>query len=116
MQDIQTYKGYLSEMQANVEEEKNNGSNAMFAMQPKRPSYMNEDLPELITKKTIECENIIRAILRLMWRKHYEYMMPILRYGNGKSFGELAVQKEQNVKLANKPKPRAATVICRTRC
>ena len=75
-------------MSKNSEEEKDD--NLMFAVKPKRPSYMNEDLPELITMKMTECENIIRAILRLTWRKNYEYMTPILRYGSGKSFGELA--------------------------
>lgn len=53
---------------------------------------------------------------RLDWRQKYELMIPILMLGPGKSFGELAVQKEVNVKIAHKPKPRAASVICRTDC
>ena len=50
------------------------------------------------------------------WRKHYELMVPVLRLGPGKSFGELAVQKEINVKIAHKAKARAASVICRKDC
>jgi len=43
-------------------------------------------------------------------------MTPILRLGQGKSFGELAVQKEQNERIAHLAKPRAASVVCRRRC
>ena len=32
------------------------------------------------------------------------------------SFGELAVQKELNAKIAHLPKARQATVLCRTDC
>ena len=42
--------------------------------------------------------------------------MPILRIGQGKPFGELAVQKDQNKKIYKKLKPRAASVICRNKC
>lgn len=51
---------------------------------------MSEDIPKNIQKKTLECEKMIRAILRLTWRKNYEYLTPILRLGSGRSFGELA--------------------------
>ena len=43
-------------------------------------------------------------------------MMPVLLLGTGKSFGELAVQKELNTKIAHKAKARKATVVCRTDC
>ena len=43
-------------------------------------------------------------------------MQPVLLLGSGKSFGELAVQKEQNVKIAHLAKARKATVLCRTDC
>lgn len=37
--------------------------------------------------------------MRLRWRKNYECLMPTVLLGQGKSFGELAVQKEDNKKL-----------------
>lgn len=43
-------------------------------------------------------------------------MVPILKLGPGNSFGELAVQKELNTKLALRDKVRAASVLCRTDC
>ena len=41
-------------------------------------------------------------------------MIPILHLGPGKSFGELAVQKEMNINRMKKA--RAASVLCRTKC
>jgi len=42
--------------------------------------------------------------------------MPVLLLGQGKSFGELAVQKDVNIKIAKRAKFRAASVLCRTDC
>jgi hypothetical protein len=61
-------------------------------------------------------EETIQSIERLNWRKMYEFMIPVLKLGAGTSFGELAVQKEVNVKIAHLPKARQATVLCRTDC
>ena len=43
-------------------------------------------------------------------------MVPVLWLGPGKSFGELAVQKDASAKLERRGKARQATVLCRTDC
>ena len=42
-------------------------------------------------------------------------MIPVLLLGPGKSFGELAMQKEKTKKI-ERDKTRLATVLCRTDC
>ena len=71
---------------------------------------------EAVFLRKDKCIELIKAIKRFHWRKQYELMNPVLKLGPGKSFGELAAQKEVNVKIAHKKKPRAATVLCLTDC
>ena len=77
---------------------------------------LKEEIPKAMAAKFAVFEDLIHAVLRFTWRKNYELMLPVLKLGQGKSFGELAVQKEVNIKIAHKPKPRAASVLCRTDC
>ena len=71
---------------------------------------------EAVFLRKDKCLEYIKAVKRFHWRKSYELMNPVLKLGPGKSFGELAAQKEVNVKIAHKKKPRAATVLCLTDC
>ena len=73
---------------------------------------INADIPEFIKEKYNTCRAHLEALDKLSWRKHYELMNPVQLLGPGKSFGELAVQKDA---LA-KPKKRAASALCRTDC
>ena len=88
----------------------------MFNIQRRFTSALSKDIPFQILTKSQNAEEQIQTILRFQWRKLYELMVPILLLGGGKSFGELAVQKELNVKIAHLAKARQASVLCRTNC
>ena len=77
---------------------------------------LSDDIPRALAKKLASAEELIQAIRRLHWRKSYELMVPVLWLGPGKSFGELAVQKDASAKLNARAKVRQATVLCRTDC
>ena len=46
--------------------------------------------------------------------KNYELMVPVAIFGQGKTFGELALTKDVNA--PNRILPRAASILCLTDC
>ena len=88
----------------------------VFGIERRYTTVINEDIPRAIADRMESCDETIAALKRLNWRKNYELMIPVLTLSSGKSFGELAVQKEVNVKIAHKAKARQASVVCRTDC
>ena len=96
-------------------QEKEANKDSVFASEKFTVEISNE-IPRTIAVKKHECEELIDAIRCLTWRKNYEFMQPVGRISSGRSFGELAVQKEVNVKIAHIAKKRAASILCRTDC
>ena len=76
---------------------------------------INDEIPDAIRERSNDCMDAIQCMKRYIWRKNYELMMPVLLLGPGKSFGELAMQKEKSKKI-ERDKTRLATVLCRTDC
>ena len=86
-----------------------------YKLQARRMTQMiDKEIPESLQERSNECLEVIQAVKRFQWRKNYELMVPVLMLGQGKSFGELAMQKDKT-KIAQDVK-RKATVLCRTDC
>ena len=75
---------------------------------------LNNEIPEAIKDRFLKCYESINSLKRLQWRKNYETMIPSLLVGAGRSFGELALRKD-DVRV-KKALARAASVLCRTNC
>ena len=87
----------------------------LYRLQSRRMTQMIvKEIPESLQERSNECLEVIQAVKRYQWRKNYELMVPVVMLGPGKSFGELAMQKDKT-KIAQDVK-RKATVLCRTNC
>ena len=90
--------------------------NKLYSMATRRMTkVIQSEIPEAIRERSNACIEVIQSVKRFQWRKNYELMVPILLLGPGKSFGELAIQKD-NFKSTGRDKTRLATVLCRTDC
>ena len=72
----------------------------LYKLHTRRMTQMiKQEIPESIQERSSECLEVIQAVKRYQWRKNYELMVPVLLLGPGKSFGELAMQKDKSKKI-----------------
>ena len=107
----------MKEYQAELTDKKRQEDELKLIKVPTRrmTKVINDEIPDAIRERSNDCMDAIQCMKRYIWRKNYELMMPVLLLGPGKSFGELAMQKEKSKKI-ERDKTRLATVLCRTDC
>ena len=88
----------------------------MFNMARRYTRVLDDDLPHAIREHMENIEEMIVKMHALKNKKNYELMLPVIRLGQGKSFGELAAQKEQGKAQSRQTKPRQASVLAVTDC
>jgi hypothetical protein len=67
----------------------------MYNMARRYTRVLDDDLPHAVREHMENIEEMIVKMHALKNKKNYELMLPVIRLGQGKSFGELAAQKEQ---------------------
>lgn len=118
VKEYEAFAAYKQQLEVRKQMEEQAAKESAFAVESHRryTTVIAHEIPQALRARFRQCEELVDAIKRFYWRKNYELSTPILKLGPGNSFGELAVQKEVNVKIAHKAKARAASVTCLTPC
>ena len=89
-------------------------SNSLFKQDRRYTRVIVHDIPKASMMREEKIRQLAVEIDRLCAIKNYELMVPVVLYGAGKAFGELALTKDVNA--PNRILPRAASVLCSTDC
>ena len=66
----------------------------VFHVERRLTHIIGSEIPKTVQQKKTEIEEIVKSIERLNFIRCHQLMQHVLKLGPGKSFGELAVQKD----------------------